>query len=159
MKLRPPIPSGPFLVVGLARSGGAAAGRTPAPREQVIGVDRGVPEGLEELREQGVELVLGEDGLESLARAATGLKSPGVPAEAPVIAAARERGIAVIGELELAWRLLPNEFIAVTATNGKTTTVEWIGHIHREAGLPVTVAGNVGAALSGLIGTLELQTT
>ena len=54
----------------------------------------------------------------------------------------------VLGELELAWRLLPNEFIAVTGTNGKTTTVELIGHIHREAGLPVAVAGNVGTALS-----------
>ena len=62
------------------------------------------------------------------------VKSPGVPREAPVIAAARERGIPVLGELELAWRLLPNEFIAVTGTNGKTTTVELLGHIHREAG-------------------------
>ena len=44
-----------------------------------------------------------------------------------MIAAARERGIPVIGELELAWRLLPNEFVAVTGTNGKTTTVELLG--------------------------------
>ena len=54
----------------------------------------------------------------------------------------------MLGELELAWRLLPNEFIAVTGTNGKTTTTEWIGHVHREAALPVAVAGNVGTALS-----------
>ena len=54
--------------------------------------------------------------------------------------AARSRGLPVLGELELAWRLLPNEFIAVTGTNGKTTTTEWIGHIHREAALPVAVA-------------------
>ena len=52
----------------------------------------------------------------------------------------------MLGELELAWRLLPNEFVAVTGTNGKTTTVELLGHIHREAGLPVAVAGNVGTA-------------
>ena len=51
--------------------------------------------------------------------------------EAPAIAAARERGLPVLGELELAWRLLENEFVAVTGTNGKTTTVELIGHIHR----------------------------
>ena len=63
-----------------------------------------------------------------------------------MIAAARERGLPVLGELELAWRLIPNEFIAVTGTNGKTTTTELIGHIHREAGLPVAVAGNVGTA-------------
>jgi UDP-N-acetylmuramoylalanine--D-glutamate ligase len=61
--------------------------------------------------------------------------------------------------LELAWRLLPNEFIAVTGTNGKTTTVEWIGHIHREAGLPVAVAGNVGTALSSLVGDLDERAT
>ena len=81
-----------------------------------------------------------------LERVRTVIKSPGVPAQAPVIAAARERGLPVLGELELAWRMLANEFIAVTGTNGKTTTVELIGHIHREAGLPVAVAGNVGTA-------------
>src|SRR5205085_4043096 len=45
------------------------------------------------------------------------------------------------------------EFIAVTGTNGKTTTTEWIGHIHREAGLPATVVGNVGTAASSLVCT------
>ena len=62
------------------------------------------------------------------------MKSPGVPNEAAVVAAARERGLEVVGELELAWRLLPNEFIAVTGTNGKTTTVELLGAMHRAAG-------------------------
>ncbi len=72
-----------------------------------------------------------------------------------MIAAARERGIPVLGEYETGWRLLPeHEFIAVTGSNGKTTTVELIGHLHREAGLPVKVAGNVGTALTVLPGTL-----
>src|SRR6202043_2912847 len=48
-----------------------------------------------------------------------------------------------------------NEFIAVTGTNGKTTTAELIGHIHREAAVPVAVAGNVGAAVSGLVGAID----
>jgi UDP-N-acetylmuramoylalanine--D-glutamate ligase len=61
--------------------------------------------------------------------------------------------------LELAWRLLENEFVAVTGTNGKTTTTEWIGHIHREGGLPVAVAGNVGTALSSLVGSLAPEAT
>jgi UDP-N-acetylmuramoylalanine--D-glutamate ligase len=82
-----------------------------------------------------------------------------VPAQAPVIAAARERGLPVLGEVELAWRLIPNEFIAVTGTNGKTTTTELIGHIHREAGQPVAVAGNVGTALSSLVGHLAPDAT
>ena len=87
------------------------------------------------------------------------MKSPGVPADAPVVTAARERGITVIGELELAWRLIPNEFVAVTGTNGKTTTTELLGHIHREAGLPVAVAGNVGTAVASLIGSLDPAAT
>ena len=79
-----------------------------------------------------------------IAAASTLVKSPGVPAEAPVVARARERGLEVVGELELGWRLLPNEFCAVTGTNGKTTTTELIGAIYRAAGVPVAVAGNVG---------------
>jgi UDP-N-acetylmuramoylalanine--D-glutamate ligase len=80
----------------------------------------------------------------------TVVKSPGVPREAPVIAAALERGVDVVGELELAWRAIPNRFVAVTGTNGKTTTVELLGHLYRTAGEPVAVAGNVGTALSSL---------
>jgi UDP-N-acetylmuramoylalanine--D-glutamate ligase len=138
------------MIVGLARSGIAAALALRARGEEVLGVDAGAPDGLEVLVEAGVDLHLREQGVTLLKRARTVVKSPGVPARAPVIAQARSRGMSVIGELELAWRLLPNEFIAVTGTNGKTTTVELVGHIHREAGLAVAVAGNVGAALSGL---------
>jgi UDP-N-acetylmuramoylalanine--D-glutamate ligase len=146
-------------VVGLARSGIAAALALRARGERVIGLDSGSPEGLDRLLEAGVELAIASDGLELLERVATLVKSPGVPAEAPVVARARAQGKHVLGELELAWRMLPNEFVAVTATNGKTTTVELIGHIHRKLGLPVAVAGNVGVALSGLVGSLEAQAT
>jgi len=146
-------------VVGLARSGVAAALALRGLGGQVIGLDSGTPEGLEELAQAGVELHLGEDGVALLERVRAVVKSPGVPAEAPAIATARARGVPVLGELELGWRLLPNEFIAVTGTNGKTTTVELIGHIHREAGLPVAVAGNVGAAVSGLVGALDARAT
>jgi UDP-N-acetylmuramoylalanine--D-glutamate ligase len=76
-----------------------------------------------------------------------------------VIAAARERGIPVLGELELAWRLLPNPFVAVTGTNGKTTTTELLGAIWREAGLPVALAGNVGTPLSSLVGEVDPEAT
>jgi UDP-N-acetylmuramoylalanine--D-glutamate ligase len=76
-----------------------------------------------------------------------------------VIAAALERGIEVVGELELAWRALPNRFLAVTGTNGKTTTVELLGHVYRGAGEPVAVAGNVGTPLSELVGTVEPDAT
>src|SRR5262249_7365393 len=87
------------------------------------------------------------------------VKSPGVPQDAPVVLAARERGIEVTGELELAWRLIPNVFCGVTGTNGKTTTTELIGHVYRTAGLPVAVAGNVGTPLSSLAGALDPDAT
>jgi UDP-N-acetylmuramoylalanine--D-glutamate ligase len=151
VKPRPEIPDGPYLVVGLARSGVAAALALRARGERVLGIDSGSPRGAVSLGDAGVELFLDErDGVALLDRVGAVVKSPGVPAQAPLIAAARELGIAVLGELELAWRLLVNEFVAVTGTNGKTTTVELIGHIHRQAGLPVAVAGNVGTAVSSL---------
>jgi UDP-N-acetylmuramoylalanine--D-glutamate ligase len=154
---RPPLPPGPFLVVGLARSGQAAARMLAVRGEEVVGVDSGSPvvnlpmfpvhlgvDGVEQLDEHGIRTVI---------------KSPGVPNDAAVLAAARERGIEIVGELELAWRLLPNRFVAVTGTNGKTTTVELLGAIWRAAGLPVAVAGNVGTPLSSLVGLLDPAVT
>jgi UDP-N-acetylmuramoylalanine--D-glutamate ligase len=153
LSVRPPLPDGPYLIVGLARSGVAAA-RMLAPHGEVLAVDSGHPDVPPEL-----DAVLGSDGLDLLERAGCVVKSPGVPNEAPVIAAARERGLPVLGELELAWRLLPNRFVAVTGTNGKTTTVELLGAIWRAAGLPVAVAGNVGTPLASLAGQVAPEAT
>jgi UDP-N-acetylmuramoylalanine--D-glutamate ligase len=151
-EIRPPLPQGPFLIVGLARSGQAAARMLAARGEAVRAVDSGHPEGAAGLEGVGVEVFLDTDGLAQLEGMRTVIKSPGVPREAPVIAAALEREIEVVGELELAWRALPNRFVAVSGTNGKTTTVELLGHLYRSAGEPVAVAGNVGTALSELVG-------
>jgi UDP-N-acetylmuramoylalanine--D-glutamate ligase len=158
-QIRPPLPEGPFLVVGLARSGQAAARMLAARGETVRGVDSGFPDGAAGLEGAGVEVFLDTDGVAQLEGTRTVVKSPGVPREAPVIAAALERGIEVVGELELAWRALPNRFLAVTGTNGKTTTVELLGHVYRGAGEPVAVAGNVGTALSELVGEVEPDAT
>lgn len=158
-EIRPPLPKGPFLVVGLARSGCAVARFLAGAGETVRGVDSGHPEGAEGLRGLGVEVVLDTDGLAQLEGTRTVVKSPGVPREAAVIAAALERGIEVVGELELGWRALPNRFLAVTGTNGKTTTAELLGHLYRGAGEPVAVAGNVGTALSELVGQVDPEAT
>jgi UDP-N-acetylmuramoylalanine--D-glutamate ligase len=152
---RPELPGGPYLVVGLARSGQAAARLLAARGEDVAGVDAGEPEGARELRAEGVDVALGTDGIAHAAGARTVVKSPGVPADAPVVATARDAGKVVIGELELAWRLLANPFVAVTGTNGKTTVVEWLGHVWRTAGETVAVAGNVGTPLASLVGSGE----
>ena len=161
MKPRPPLPGGPYLVVGLARSGVAAALALRARGEEVIGCDAGAPdeprlaEAAERLSRHGVEVHLDASGDDLAARARTLIKSPGVPREALAVQAALAGAVPVLGELELAWRLLSNEFIAVTGTNGKTTTTEWIGHIHGEAGLEVAVAGNVGTAVASLAGAIS----
>ncbi|HZB06592.1 MAG TPA: UDP-N-acetylmuramoyl-L-alanine--D-glutamate ligase [Thermoleophilaceae bacterium] len=151
--MRPPLPEGPYLVVGLARSGLAAA-RMLAGYGEVIGTDSGTPD-----VPDGLEAEVGGDGVSLLDRVACVVKSPGVPNEAAVVMAARERGLRVLGELELAWRLLPNRFVAVTGTNGKTTTTELLGAIWREADLAVALAGNVGTPLSSLVGEVEDDAT
>jgi UDP-N-acetylmuramoylalanine--D-glutamate ligase len=136
MGWRPDPPPGPYLVVGLARSGQALL---ELLGDQARGVDR----------KRGDDTPVALEGMRCV------IKSPGVPQDAPVIVAAHERGIPVIGEIEFAWRLLPNEFIAVTGTNGKTTTVGLLGEIHREAGVAAAVAGNVGTPLTSLVGELD----
>jgi UDP-N-acetylmuramoylalanine--D-glutamate ligase len=155
VKPRPPLPPGPYLVVGLARSGTAAA-RLLAGYGETIGCDIGDPPEAAGL--SGLEVHLRSDGLELLQRARTVVKSPGVPDGAPVVVAARERGLEVTGELEVAWRLSRNDFVAVTGTNGKTTTVELLGAIHREAGLAAVVAGNVGTPLASVVADLDPAT-
>src|SRR3954462_12872232 len=145
---RPPLPPGPFLVVGLARSGVAAAELLARRGERVTGTDarRGDAAVRERLEAAGITVRDGEEGADLLTGIATVVKSPGVPREAPAIAAALAQGLAVIGEVELGWRLLPNEFVGLTGSNGKTTTVELIGHIHRGAAEPRPRGGRPGRA-------------
>ncbi len=140
MSERPPLPRGPYLVVGLGLSGRA-----------VIPL----------LQQQGevtaIETSADQPGLEHLDGVRTVVKSPGVRPSTPLIVEARRRGLEVVGELEIAWRLLPNQFVAVTGTNGKTTTTELLGAIHRAGAVEVAVAGNIGTPLSALVGALPPQ--
>jgi UDP-N-acetylmuramoylalanine--D-glutamate ligase len=106
------------------------------------------------LREAGVEVVLGAGDPELLDGMDLLVKSPGVPADAPLVTAARERGLTVWSEVELGSRLLSNPILGVTGTNGKTTTSELLGAVFRAAGEPVAVAGNVGRPLTGLDGAI-----
>jgi UDP-N-acetylmuramoylalanine--D-glutamate ligase len=155
--MRPPLPAGPFLIAGLARSGRAAGLALRARGEDVTGCDSGRVDAaaIGELEAAGAAVHESTDGVELLEGVRTLVKSPGVPQDAALVRAARERGVLVLGELELGWRLLPNELIAITGSNGKTTTSELVGQIHREARIPVAVAGNVGTALTTLAGTLD----
>jgi UDP-N-acetylmuramoylalanine--D-glutamate ligase len=142
------------LVLGLARSGEAAALALARRGVSIRAVDRKSDLDAGRLLEAGVEVILGVeeptlvDGMDVL------VKSPGVPSEAPLVAAARERGVAVWSEVELGGRLLGNPILGVTGTNGKTTTSELLGAIFSAAGRPVAVAGNVGRPLTALDGVL-----
>jgi UDP-N-acetylmuramoylalanine--D-glutamate ligase len=142
------------LVLGLARSGEAAALALAARGVKVVGVDRRADLDVGRLRSQGVEVHLGADDPLLLDGVDVLVKSPGVPSEATLVAAARERGVTVWSEVELGSRLLPNPILGVTGTNGKTTTAELLGRIFEAAGRPVAVAGNVGRPLTGLAGAL-----
>jgi UDP-N-acetylmuramoylalanine--D-glutamate ligase len=143
------------LLVGLARAGSAAAEALLDAGADVVGFD--VDPGLDvgRLRARGVEVHL-EAEEETLTQGIDlVVKSPGVRADVPLIAAARTRGIPVWDELELGARLLSNPIVAVTGTNGKTTTTALIGEIFRADGRLVEVAGNIGRALSSLVGSVE----
>ncbi|MBJ7459103.1 MAG: UDP-N-acetylmuramoyl-L-alanine--D-glutamate ligase [Thermoleophilaceae bacterium] len=156
---RPAVPAGAYLVVGLGSSGQSAAKLLAALGHRVIAVDSGAPAGSDTLGDFGVEVHLQADGTEFVDEIDNLVKSPGVPQEAPAVVAARAEGKNVFGELELGWRLLPNPFIAITGTNGKTTTTELIGQIYRDAGLPVAVAGNIGTPLCDLVENIQPDAT
>jgi UDP-N-acetylmuramoylalanine--D-glutamate ligase len=143
------------LVVGLARSGQAAALALARHGVPTVAADRDAGVETGRLAEAGVEVHPGteEEGL--LDNVELLIKSPGVPGESPLPAAARARGIPIWSEVELGSRLLRNRLIGVTGTNGKTTTSELLGAMFAAANLPAAVAGNVGRPLTSLDGTLD----
>jgi UDP-N-acetylmuramoylalanine--D-glutamate ligase len=123
------------LVLGLARSGRAAAAALERRGVEVVRVDR----------------ELGNDGdLSLLGRVDVVIKSPGVPRGVPLLVDAERRGVPVWSEVELGYRLLRPRLLGVTGTNGKTTTCELLGVMLR-----APVAGNVGRALTDLDGEVE----
>jgi UDP-N-acetylmuramoylalanine--D-glutamate ligase len=154
-RLEEPTPDEPWLphralVIGLARSGRAAAAALARRGVEVVAADSSPDADPGRLDDLGVELRLGTEEEAFLAGVDLVVKSPGVPAESPLVAAAHARGIPLWSEVELGYRLLPAgaRLVGVTGTNGKTTTTELLGAILRAAGRPVEVAGNVGRALT-----------
>lgn len=144
------------LVAGLARSGEAAALALARRGLRVIGADANT--GLEtgRLRAAGVEVLLGAATERApLADVQLLVKSPGVPDEAALVAAARARAVPVWSEVELGARLVAQPTVGITGTNGKTTTTALAGAILAAAGRPAALAGNVGRPLCALDGALE----
>ena len=138
------------LVLGLARSGRAAATALARLGVPVVAADRSPDADAGRLGDLGVELRLGTEEEALLAGVDLVVKSPGVPEQSSLVAAARAAEIPLWSEVELGYRLLPAgaRLIGVTGTNGKTTTTELLGVMLRAAGERVEVAGNVGRALT-----------
>ncbi|MBI4466528.1 MAG: UDP-N-acetylmuramoyl-L-alanine--D-glutamate ligase [Acidobacteria bacterium] len=150
------------LVVGLARTGAATA-RFLAARGARVTVSELRPESTvaadaAALRALGVRVSCG--GHEEADFLATDLivLSPGVPLTLPALLRAREKGIEIISELELAWRFLRGTVVAVTGSNGKTTTTALLGKLFAHAGRRVQVGGNIGTPLISLVDTARDDT-
>lgn len=139
-------------VVGLARSGVAACRLLRALGAEVTGTDAQTADALgpaaRGLAAEGVRLYLDGHPPEAFEGAELVVVSPGVPTEQSAVAACRRRGVPVIGELELAYRATTADVIAVTGTNGKTTTTALVGALLAEADRPVLVGGNIGRPLA-----------
>jgi UDP-N-acetylmuramoylalanine--D-glutamate ligase len=143
------------LVLGASRSGvGAAISLVDAGLEVVISDRRGpeVLPGLEGALRRGVTFVAEDALAERWPHPGLVIKSPGGPGESAPVQSALQRGVPVWSELELAYALLPNPFDAVTGTNGKTTTTALLGHLFSTAAVPARVVGNIGVAVTSIVG-------
>jgi UDP-N-acetylmuramoylalanine--D-glutamate ligase len=136
------------LVVGLGKSGLAAALFLRRQGAQVTVSDLRSAEALSKeipsLLEAGILVEAGGHGLLTFRRQDLIVVSPGVPLNTPELVQVRNLGLPIIGELELAARFLKGNVLAITGSNGKTTTTTLCGDIFSAAGLPTLVAGNIG---------------
>jgi UDP-N-acetylmuramoylalanine--D-glutamate ligase len=143
------------LVVGLARTGVALAAFLAGTGARITVTDQAHPCDLKDQRHQiqglGVTEELGVDQPAHMQSFDLILLSPGVPPELPWLARAREAGVPVWGELELACHFLTRPVLAVSGTNGKTTTTTLVGEFLRASGLRPLVGGNIGTPLISLL--------
>ena len=148
-------------IIGAGASGVAATrlARAQGVKTYVsdLRADTTVAAGAERIRAVGADVELGRHDLERIARSDTVVVSPGIHPDAPVLAALRGRGVRSISEPEFAFRFFAGPLIAVTGTNGKTTTAALTAHLLREAGVDVGLGGNVGGGLGPAASELALM--
>ncbi|HMD30418.1 MAG TPA: UDP-N-acetylmuramoyl-L-alanine--D-glutamate ligase [Candidatus Acidoferrales bacterium] len=155
--MKPPVELGGkrVLVVGLARTGVATALFCAARGAQVTATDARpaaeLTDAAAKLGPAGVALEPAGHRRESFLAADLIVPSPGVPFDLEDLLAARKKGIPIWSEIELAWRFLRGRLVAITGSNGKTTTTALTGHILKTAGLPALVGGNIGTPLISLV--------
>ena len=145
--------SGEIAVIGLARSGRSVARLLAANGAKVYASDAGSGDALTrvaaELAAQRVDVELGRHDLERIRKAAAVIASPGVPPDAPPLAAANAAGVPIVSEIEVAlWFLEGQRYVAITGTNGKTTTTSLTARLLEAVGRTTVAAGNIGTPLS-----------
>ncbi|MEM7770891.1 MAG: UDP-N-acetylmuramoyl-L-alanine--D-glutamate ligase [Cyanobacteria bacterium P01_E01_bin.6] len=142
-------------VIGLGKSGIAAARLLKAQGWSVTVSDRNTSEALQQLKttltSEGIDVELGSGLVPDVERMHQIVVSPGVPWDLPALVTARHMGIATVGEMELAWRSLQScPWVGITGTNGKTTVTSLIEAIFQSARLQAPACGNIGNAASEL---------
>lgn len=142
------------LVVGLGKSGLAAA-RFLKERGAKVTVSDARPATLiaelPGLVAEGIAVEAGSHGLLTFRRQDLIVVSPGVPMSTPELKQVRAFGMPVIGELELGWRYLQGEVVAITGSNGKTTTTTLMGEIFKADGRPTLIGGNIGRPVTAMV--------
>jgi UDP-N-acetylmuramoylalanine--D-glutamate ligase len=149
---------GEIAVVGLARSGRSAAQLLARAGAGVYASDVSASPAVDAtaraLRDEGVSTDVGRHDLDRIARASLIVASPGVPPDAPPFAAAREAGVDIVSEVEIGLRFLPRlSYVAITGSNGKTTTTALTGQLLTALGRRASTAGNIGTPLCELAGS------
>jgi UDP-N-acetylmuramoylalanine--D-glutamate ligase len=145
--------TGEVAVVGLARSGRSVARLLASKGVKVYASDAGSGETLTkvgtELTGQKVAVDVGRHDFERIRKAAAVIASPGVPPDAKPLAVAREAGVPIVSEIEAAlWFLEDQRYVAITGTNGKTTTTSLTARLFEAIGRTSIAAGNIGTPLS-----------
>jgi UDP-N-acetylmuramoylalanine--D-glutamate ligase len=144
-----------IVILGSGESGTGAAVLAKAKGYEVFVSDQGTikDQYKNELTKNGISFEEGQHTLEKITNASLIIKSPGIPDKAEVIKKVKAAGIEIIDEIEFAFRYLKGKVIAITGTNGKTTTTLLTYHLLKSAGVNVALAGNVGESLARKVAT------
>lgn len=145
----------PLLVLGAGESGVGAALLAAAQGYDVRVTDNGpiAPAYAHRLHQAGIPYEQGKHSEAWLNGTALAVKSPGIPGTAPAVQHLRAAGAEVISEIEFAYRYCPGRVVAITGSNGKTTTTSLIYHMMSHAGLSVGLGGNIGRSFAELVAT------
>ena len=150
------------LVVGLARTGVATALFCAARSAKVTASDSRteaeIGDVVARLRAAGVMLELGGHQEQTFLQQDLIIPSPGVPADAPLLLAARGKGVSIWSEIELAYRFIRGKLIGITGSNGKTTTTSLVEHILKTAEIPTLLGGNIGTPLISCVDKMSETT-